>query len=52
VANARSDDLSVISIPDAREVARLPMGDGPKHITIAHLPASVVAQVKKRGQAK
>ena len=52
VANSRSDDLSVISIPDRREVARLPMGDGPKHITIAHLPASVVDAVRKKGQAK
>ena len=52
VANSRSDDLSVISIPDRREVARLRMGDGPKHITVAHLPASVVAEVRKRAQAK
>jgi DNA-binding beta-propeller fold protein YncE len=52
VANARSNDLSVISIPDRREVARLPMGKGPKHITNAHLPASVVDEVRKGGQPK
>jgi len=50
LANARSDDVSVISIPDRREVARLKTGDGPKHITVAHLPASVVAAVREKSR--
>ena len=48
VANTRSDDLSIISIADRKEIVRLPIGNGPKHITIARLPASVVAAVKGR----
>ena len=35
--------------PDGRSLfLRLPIGNGPKHITIARLPASVVAAVKGR----
>ena len=47
VANARSDDLSIISIPERKEVRRLVM-DSPKHITVTRLPAAVVAAVKRR----
>jgi len=42
----------LISIPDRREIARLAMGRGPKHITITRLPASVIAAVKERSQAR
>jgi DNA-binding beta-propeller fold protein YncE len=48
VANTRSDDLTIISIPRRAEIARLPMGNGPKHITVVRLPASVVAAFKPR----
>jgi DNA-binding beta-propeller fold protein YncE len=48
VANTRSDDLSIISIPKRTEIVRLPIGDGPKHITVARIPTSVVAAVKAR----
>jgi hypothetical protein len=48
VSNTRSDDLSIISIPDRKEIVRLPMGNGPKHITVERLPAAVVAAVKAR----
>jgi DNA-binding beta-propeller fold protein YncE len=48
VANTRSDDLSIISIAERAEVVRLPVGDGPKHITVARIPASVVAAFKAR----
>lgn len=48
VANTRSDDLSIISIADRREVARLPIGNSPKHITVTRLPAAVVAAMKAR----
>ena len=48
MANTRSDELSVLSIPERKETARLPIGDGPKHITVARIPASVVAAVEAR----
>jgi DNA-binding beta-propeller fold protein YncE len=46
IANTRSDDLSLISIPERKEIRRLPIGNGPKHITVARLPMSVIAAVK------
>jgi DNA-binding beta-propeller fold protein YncE len=48
VANTRSDDLSIISIAGRKEVARLPMGNGPKHITVAAVPGAVVEAVRAR----
>ena len=48
VTNTRSDDLSIISIDQRKEIVRLPIGDGPKHITIAKVPQSVIAAVKGR----
>ena len=48
IANTRSDDLSFISIAERKEILRLPIGNGPKHITVAHLPAAVVAAIKTR----
>jgi DNA-binding beta-propeller fold protein YncE len=47
-ANTRSDDVSFISIAERKEVLRLPIGNGPKHITVARLPMSVIAAVKTR----
>jgi DNA-binding beta-propeller fold protein YncE len=43
VANNRADSLSVISFRGKREVARLPMGDGPKHIEAGRVPKAVLA---------
>jgi DNA-binding beta-propeller fold protein YncE len=37
-ANTRSDDVSFISIAERKEVLRLPIGNGPKHITITRVP--------------
>jgi DNA-binding beta-propeller fold protein YncE len=48
VTNTRAHDLSIISIASRTEVARLPMGKGPKHITMARLPPDVVVAVKAR----
>ena len=45
-ANTRSDDLSFISIAERKEMLRLPIGNGPKHVTITRLPSSVIAAVK------
>ena len=46
VANTRSDDLSIISIPARAEVAKLPVGNGPKHITVTQIPQAVIAAFK------
>jgi len=46
IANTRSDDLSIISIATRAEIVRLPIGNGPKHITVAPIPASVIAAIK------
>ena len=43
VTNTRSNDLSIISIRDKRELVRLTMGKGPKHVTVARIPESVLA---------
>jgi hypothetical protein len=48
IANTRSDDLSILSITDRAEIVRLPIGNGPKHITVARIPASVIAAFKAR----
>jgi DNA-binding beta-propeller fold protein YncE len=42
VANTRADTLSVISFRKRREVRRLRLGDGPKQIEAARLPARVL----------
>jgi DNA-binding beta-propeller fold protein YncE len=46
IANTRSDELSIISIPKRAEVARLSIGNGPKHITVARIPKTVTAAFK------
>jgi len=46
IANTRSDELSIISIPKRAEVARLAIGNGPKHITVARVPKAVIAAFK------
>jgi len=48
VANTRAGDLSIIDIASRSEAARVPMSKGPKHITMARLPAPVIAAVKAR----
>lgn len=42
VPNTRADNLSIISLAEAREVARVPTGNGPKHVTVAMIPADVI----------
>ena len=41
VPNTRADTLSVISIAKRREIKRMKLGDGPKQIEAARLPARV-----------
>ena len=48
VTNTRAHDLSIIAIASRSEVARVPMGKGPKHITMARLPTDVVVAVRAR----
>jgi DNA-binding beta-propeller fold protein YncE len=42
VTNTRAGDLSIIDITSRSEVVRVPMDNGPKHITMARVPASVI----------
>lgn len=42
VPNTRADTISIISLAEAKEVARIKSGDGPKHVTVAMLPSDVV----------
>ena len=44
--NGRTNDLSIISIPDRTEVARVPVGRGPRHVQIAQVPDAVIAVVE------
>jgi DNA-binding beta-propeller fold protein YncE len=48
IANTRSDDVSIISIANRAETVRLSTGNGPKHITVARIPAAVLAAFKAR----
>lgn len=52
VTNTRSNDLSIISIAEKRELVRLPMGKGPKHVTVTPIPESVLAAIKANTPAK
>jgi hypothetical protein len=42
VVNTRSNDLSFISLTERRELARLKLGKGPKHIAVALIPGAVI----------
>lgn len=42
VPNTRADNVSLISLAERREIARIPAGDGPKHVTVARIPDEVV----------
>ena len=46
--NGRSNDLSFVSIPDRKEVARVPVGKGPRHVRTANVPAAVIAAVEAK----
>jgi hypothetical protein len=47
IANTRSDDLSFVSVAQRKELARLKVGDGPKHITVARVPTDVLAKLRR-----
>lgn len=42
LANTRDDTVSFVSVGEKKEILRMPAGDGPKHITVAKIPADVV----------
>jgi DNA-binding beta-propeller fold protein YncE len=46
LANTRSDNVSVVSVAERKELVRFRTGDGPKHITVAKVPADVLAQMR------
>lgn len=49
VPNTRADTISIVSLAERKEVARVPAGNGPKHVTVAMIPAEVVdAAVARR----
>ena len=50
--NGRSNDLSFVSIPDRKEVARVAVGRGPRHVRTANIPATVIAAVEARASSK
>ena len=44
LANTRSDDVSFVSKFDQREVRRVPVGRGAKHITVGRVPAELIGK--------
>jgi DNA-binding beta-propeller fold protein YncE len=42
VVSTRSGDLSFISLADRKELARIPVGKGAKHIAVAQVPKAVI----------
>jgi len=49
-ANTRDRSISFISTTEAKETARLPGGKGPKHITVARIPAAVLSAAGRIGR--
>ncbi len=48
VPNTRSDNISIISLAEKKEVARVATGDGPKHVSVATIPGEVIDAVAAR----
>jgi DNA-binding beta-propeller fold protein YncE len=46
LTNGRSNDVSIVSIPDRAEVARVPVGRGTRHVHVANVPNEVIAAVE------
>jgi hypothetical protein len=47
-ANTRADEVSFVSLAAHEEIARIAVGRGPKHITLAQVPATIVAAIQSR----
>jgi DNA-binding beta-propeller fold protein YncE len=41
--NTRSDNISIVDLEQQVEIARIPAGRGPKHVTVGFVPESVVS---------
>jgi len=50
--NGRSNDLSFVAIADRKEVARVPVGRGPRHVRTANIPSSVVAAAEAKSSPR
>lgn len=42
VPNTRADTISLVSLAERKEIAKIAGGDGPKHVTVANVPAEVI----------
>lgn len=45
LANTRSDTVSFISLSEQREIARVPVGRGAKHITMGRVPVDLLGKI-------
>ncbi|MGQ9425227.1 YncE family protein [Gilvimarinus sp. F26214L] len=45
--NNRSDDVSIVDLQQQTEIARIPVGRGPKHVTVGFLPTSVLISLRE-----
>ncbi|HEV7692000.1 MAG TPA: hypothetical protein VGO52_14285 [Hyphomonadaceae bacterium] len=43
IANTRADSISLISVAEKKEIARIDGGNGPKHITVTQIPDGIIA---------
>lgn len=50
-ANTRADQVSIVSLSEHKEIARLRAGRGPKHVTLGQVPIDIVAAIKKRASS-
>ncbi|MCW8196574.1 hypothetical protein F6455_17405 [Proteobacteria bacterium 005FR1] len=40
--NTRSDDISIVDLQQQAEIARVPAGRGPKHVTVGQIPSQIL----------
>ena len=45
-SNGRSNDVSIVSIKGRTELARIPVGRGPRHVRVANIPTAVIAALE------
>ena len=50
-ANTRADETSIVSLTEHKELARLKVGRGAKHITLGHVPVDVVKAIREWSSA-
>ena len=47
-ANTRADEVSFVSLAEQKEIARLKVGRGAKHISLGQVPVAIVEAIRKR----